>query len=842
MADILCPNCNMPNPDDQNVCSFCRQPLRAPSDDSSIRPGDMPTKKTTAELEPILPQWLREARDQARQSAENEDASLGGESTSTQAAPPAPEPTDWLAGLEAAARDEQKEELPEWMRGPSASPAKKETKPEAKEPTLTRRQEIHWENEPAEEPQASGETQEEGLPFWMKGMEEPTEEKKEFSDWLTKQESASPPASASPFEAGTFRPQTGELRDFMSSLSGGETPSAASDSGEQQFSGDLPDWMTGPSSAQPASDSSAAASTEPGLDWLKEEASKPFAPFQPSQFTPEPSTQETFGADLNLPDWMKPAEETPVQKQEEPPSFDWLKPEAETPAAPQAEAGLPDWISSLGPPAAETPAAPQAESAFPDWMGALSQSPAEEPPAVSKEDAFSFDWLPPAGKTIASQPAESELPDWAKPAPAEPAAPPSSAPAFVTGEEAASMGAAAELFSADLPDWLSNIAPTEQKPAAQPELPAGESISLADLPSWVQAMRPVETALPEAPTVAPSPSQPAEKQGPLAGLVGVLPAASGYAPSSRPKAYSLRLQPTPDQLEHAALLEQMLAVESEPKPFRAASSVMLSQRVLRWAVAGILFLLILSLLLSGVSILPLPILSSEGTAAQNFVDALPVNAPVLMIFDYEPALAGEMETVADSFVDQLISLHRPRLNVLSTSPTGAGLAEHFMNGSETRRNYRAAEAYANLGYLPGESAGILAFAIDPQDAFADVKDVTRFSDYELVILLTDRAETARAWVEQTTGHRAGRPLIIVSSAQSAPMIQPYLLSGQVNGLVTGLHDGAAFDQHALTVGRASRYWSAYNLSILAVCIMIVIGGLWNLALGMRSRRQGLEEG
>jgi hypothetical protein len=73
------------------------------------------------------------------------------------------------------------------------------------------------------------------------------------------------------------------------------------------------------------------------------------------------------------------------------------------------------------------------------------------------------------------------------------------------------------------------------------------------------------------------------------------------------------------------------------------------------------------------------------------------------------------------------------------------------------------------------------------------------------------------------------------------MIQPYLLSGQVNGLVTGLNDGAAFDQIAFTAGRASQYWNAYNLSLLAACAMIVIGGLWNLWQGIRSRRHGLEE-
>jgi hypothetical protein len=86
----------MPNPDDQSACSFCRQPLRTTGNDSSIRPGEMPTKKTTAELEPILPQWLRDARAQSRQPAGDEP-----EFQPPQAAPPKPArpnpipPTGW---------------------------------------------------------------------------------------------------------------------------------------------------------------------------------------------------------------------------------------------------------------------------------------------------------------------------------------------------------------------------------------------------------------------------------------------------------------------------------------------------------------------------------------------------------------------------------------------------------------------------------------------------------------------------------------------------------------------------------------------------------------------------
>jgi hypothetical protein len=290
----------------------------------------------------------------------------------------------------------------------------------------------------------------------------------------------------------------------------------------------------------------------------------------------------------------------------------------------------------------------------------------------------------------------------------------------------------------------------------------------------------------------------------------------------------------------------MLASETTAKPLHTDSSVVLSQRVLRWVVTGILLVLITVNLLSGLQLLPLPSqLSSEGELAKSAILGLPDDAPVLMIFDYEPALAGELDVAAGSFVDQMIALHHPRITILSTSPTGPALADRFMNTSQAR-----GQEYINLGYLPGESSGILAFAMNPRNAMPNqaawdlpvAQDVTRFSDYALVILLTDRAETARAWVEQTAGQRNGRPFVIISSAQAAPLIQPYLLSGQVNGLVSGLHEGAAFEQAAGNDGLARQYWDAYDLSILVVCLVIVIGGLWNLLQGIRFRRQGVNEG
>jgi len=402
-----------------------------------------------------------------------------------------------------------------------------------------------------------------------------------------------------------------------------------------------------------------------------------------------------------------------------------------------------------------------------------------------------------------------------------------------------------------MPEWLSSIGPSAPKPApAAPAEPTSESISPAELPSWVQAMRPVESAMPGLEAVAALSNEPLENQGPLAGLRGVLQSVPELAPAGKARSHSFRLLTTEDQQANASLLEQMLAAETQARPM-AASPILTSQRVVRWVVAALMLLLVTFILLAGTQIIPLPAyLPQESANIVPVLESLPLDAPALLIFDYEPALAGELEASAAPFVDRLIGYRNPRLTILSTSPTGAALAERFLSATQSRHNYIAGKNYINLGYLPGGPTGILSFAMNPRGAIvaggrdwdsAVVQGVNRLSDYAIIVLLTDQADNARLWIEQTTDQRGGRPLVVVSSAQAAPMIQPYLLSGQVNGLVNGLHGGAAFGQATGYNTVVRRYWDAYNLGILFAAALVVIGGVWNFAAGVFARRQGLED-
>jgi hypothetical protein len=119
--------------------------------------------------------------------------------------------------------------------------------------------------------------------------------------------------------------------------------------------------------------------------------------------------------------------------------------------------------------------------------------------------------------------------------------------------------------------------------------------------------------------------------------------------------------------------------------------------------------------------------------------SIPANSKILVVIDYEPSLAGEMEAVGGALLDQIVLLSQPDLSFVSTSPNGAALAERLMTNPNIRESVIQ---YRNLGYLPGGSAGVLGFIEAPGQIIPSA-GVQFFSEYSAIVVLTDHAESGR---------------------------------------------------------------------------------------------------
>ena len=227
------------------------------------------------------------------------------------------------------------------------------------------------------------------------------------------------------------------------------------------------------------------------------------------------------------------------------------------------------------------------------------------------------------------------------------------------------------------------------------------------------------------------------------------------------------------------------------------------------------------------------------------MQAIPEGAPVLVAFDYEPARVGEMEAAAAPIFKQL---RNPNLTFISTNETGGLLAEHFSSIPLDGLSGESGPQPLNLGYLPGGQMGIRAFGenppaaapfdifLSPAWASPQLQGITSLSQFAALIIISDNANSTRAWIEQTSDTRGAIPILVISSAQAAPMIQPYYDSRQVSGLVTGLYGGAVVEQNNGSTGEITRkYWDAYSIGMYLAMVFILGGGLLNLALGLRDR-------
>jgi hypothetical protein len=683
------------------------------------------------------------------------------------------------------------------------------------------------------------------------------------------------------------KPSEPESSDWLKNLQAEQSASAPVEAQDEiPFDTNLPDWLKSPERSTPVSDTP---------DWIKNlDAGTPAIPGESAAPLPSDDRQasdasvslterymdtaprskstdqmKNLGAEqaqpaqtasADTPDWLKnfASENESAAPASSADTPDWLKgfaSEAES-AAPASSADTPDWLKGLASEAES--AAPVSSADTPDWLKNAGQ---EKPVPVESEPAFSGDipeWLKPAGQNEGTPtPAASDLYGQSvmdeSPAPAAPAramraqaeTQNDSSPFFT--DQGLSSEDANSLFT-QMPDWLSST-PADSKPTQDtaPAAQSADAISSAALPSWVQAMRPVESAFSQALAQGIGTDQTPETRGPLAGLQGVLPGVP-FTPTSKPKAYSIKVQASQEQQAHAMLLAHILEAETKPEPITSIPAVS-STRGLRWAITILLLLITIVSLYAGTQIFAMPLgVPVELNSALQAVENVPENAPVLVIFDYDPSTVGEMEAVAAPLLDYMILKHHPRLTFISTSPTGGALAERFISEPLGGHSYKSGIQYVNLGYLPGGLAGIRAFAQDPRTTMplstdlnpawqsAPLQDVQSLSNYALMLLITDSADAGRNWVEQAGTLHDDVPFVVASSAQAGPMIMPYVQSGQVNGLVNGLNSGAVIEQgYASRQNTARRYWDAYSLGLFLAVAFIAFGGLWNLALGYRAR-------
>ncbi|HEX9017781.1 MAG TPA: hypothetical protein VF806_01255 [Anaerolineaceae bacterium] len=641
-------------------------------------------------------------------------------------------------------------------------------------------------------------------------------------------------------ESAASTPQS-DLPEWLNELPQAEQK--PSGSGEETG---LPEWLQGaeklPGPSEQAAKSEPPASELPA--WLFEGTIQPVE--EPAQPAPAESSSEG-----QLPSLFS-------SQEEEKPGIE--NPEEEQPA-PEASASMdiPDWLSEFGAGKAQNEPAGASEGEGIGASAALEGAASEIP---SNVEQVSAEQPEPAATAVPGEQVEPPAPE-TTPAPAEESpewlrefdlqAPSgASTPPLIEEEAQAHPLEGDQPFAVELPDWLQEEA--EQKAGEESEQPAelaGEPLAQAELPEWVKEMRPIESIIPGEAQMAET-ERKAEKTGPLAGLAGILPAEELVSRYRKPPVYSVKLRVSEKQRGQASQLDNILAQETQPLLIppqgKGAQSV-----VLRAIIALVLIVVLAAPRLLQLAPIALPALYPVETQKmyEQLENDLPADVPVLLAVDYEPALAGEMRLASTPVIEHLMAKNA-HIVIVSTRATGAALAEQLLTSAAERHpGYDLSKMTVNLGYLPGDMISLQEFARQP--AFAAPgnlsgeqawqgatlkgfgKNITSIQDFSRVIVLTDTAEIGRAWVEQVQAQMGKVPLLMVTSAQAAPMMTPFVESNQVNGMVSGLLGGIMYAQWAKQASPVTTFLATYQVGIALAFALVVVGGLISGGMAMLKR-------
>ena len=503
---------------------------------------------------------------------------------------------------------------------------------------------------------------------------------------------------------------------------------------------------------------------------------------------------------------------------------------------------LPDWLRELRRKQSEQAAEDAAEQAA---ASANASAEANEPAAEQEPD-----WLAEIRKRHQADGGDSDeraLSDTQPNRPFRLDSRPLNIPAFDAEEAAPSDEAEA------LPEWLDDEADDEdeiqtESDYASPfgdDVDEAEELEASELPSWLQP--PAKSSpktnpfymgdFDDEPMLTPAEI---ENAGPLAGLSGVLPAEPEVAKIGRSPVFSTRLEVSESQRRHASVLHTLIASETETRE-DFASTVKRPARLLNWLMAGAMLLAALLPLLNGQLAAPRPEAQHlpEGAAMFNGIDTLPAGAPVLVVFDVQAALYGEVRAAASPVISHLLD-RQARLIFISTQPTGPALAERLLQSDFAQVPLVASNDYISLGYLPGGMAAVRSFASDPRSAplsapatfaqpwaRASLQAIQSMDDFALVLLVVSEGEDARMWLEQATPELS-KGLMVVSSAQAAPLLRAYLnmQPSMVAGLVAGVSGGAHYERLRAKETFSFIYWDSYSYQLGVAILVSLLGGLY----------------
>ena len=238
----------------------------------------------------------------------------------------------------------------------------------------------------------------------------------------------------------------------------------------------------------------------------------------------------------------------------------------------------------------------------------------------------------------------------------------------------------------------------------------------------------------------------------------------------------------------------------------------------------------------------------------NAVEALPPGSRVMLSYDFDPAMAPEVQPMADALSRHCFA-RGLRVVYVCLWATGQGqLAQTFEKVVRPEfPEKRDGHDYVNLGYKAGNEGVLNVIVTDvkrmfptdvngvPYDSIEVLRGITSCADFALIISIGGGRPGPKEWVLYV-GDRVGVPIGCGVAAVVAPLLYPYY-PRQLIGILGGIKGAAEYESElhrhyprfAQSETPGLKMMGPQTIAHLVVMAFVVIG---NVAFFVQRRREG----
>lgn len=248
--------------------------------------------------------------------------------------------------------------------------------------------------------------------------------------------------------------------------------------------------------------------------------------------------------------------------------------------------------------------------------------------------------------------------------------------------------------------------------------------------------------------------------------------------------------------------------------------------------------------------LALPIRAGKDSKqVYDFVESLEPNSKILLSCEYGPSTKPEIHPMVTSLLHHLFSLNKGhKVYVVCLWPDGQFMAEEALEEVAVEKyGLTYGEDFVLLGFRPGAEAVVKGIVSDLRKLYTiDAKGtklndipmmegVSRFEDFDFLFSGSAGYPGTTEWV-LFASDPTGVPMSTGTTSIQVNEMMPYVLGGQIKGILAGMPGAAEYEALIEEPGIATSGMDAQSVAHFVIVLFIFFGNLGYYIDRKRSKR------